>query len=303
MLTSRSGGPGDAGGSTRFPAPSLRVVTIFTAAVCVVMALAVACLYGLSPEPKAVHEENGVLEMAQLGLWLAAAGVGAFLLIRARRGVDRLNTLWLTVIAGLAASRELDLHERLNPEALGAWGVHFRVDWWLDPSQPLAVKAVWVVAAACLATLLIGPPLLMRVPALKLLRRGDTVTIMFGVSIALLAGGYAADDIFGRGLLLPVQIMQAGEEIVELAGVAAFLGCLVLTRFSPLSTRVGFVRGREGDGSRESSSEAAAATPRVTPGSTVRDGRLATGSGIGQSGTQPMPVAGVPRVSEQRARR
>lgn len=208
----------------------------------VVIAVFVIASYLIHPDPIQVHAEGGPIEWAQLVGWFVALGVALAIVVH-QRGRDRFNGVWLATIAGLAAARELDLHEALNSEALGVWAVHFKSRWVLDASVPIWVKAFWAAVALVGAGLLLVPPVVVRAPVFALLRARDAGLILFGVSVGLIGVGYAADDIFGRGLITSEEPMQALEEVAELLGVAAFVGSAIVTLRYPLSRRIAAARG------------------------------------------------------------
>jgi hypothetical protein len=118
--------------------------------------------------------------------------------------------------------------------------VSFKLTWWTDEAVPLWLKAAWGAAIAALVMLVVVPPLLVRAPVVRLMRRGDAPTWLFLAAIGLLGFGYVMDDILGRGRIgVSPEVTVAIEEISETLGAAAFLASLVLTLRRPLSSRVG----------------------------------------------------------------
>lgn len=172
--------------------------------------------------------EGGPLEMFQLGCWIAAAGVAVGWLALHVGSVGRPDRraaallAWLATIAALAGSRELDLHTLLNPATLGPWGVRYRLDWWLDPAQSLAVKSTWAALVILAAAAFVLPAVASRTLITRLVRRrGAAFWTMLG-AIACLAGGYAADDLLGRGRFVAPGVSQVAEEALEGLGALLF---------------------------------------------------------------------------------
>jgi hypothetical protein len=199
---------------------------------------ALVLAYSLAARPALLHAEGGPIEDIQFGGWLVGALVCAVLALRGRRRGDRLMPAWLGVLAVGCAARELDLHEKLNSDVIGSLGVHYRIDWWLDGAVPLWLKAGWALVALVVLALVVLPPLLVRPPTARLLRAGDAGTWLLLLAGLLLFGGYAFDDLFGRGRFIEdVQVTKAIEESLELGGVAAFLGSVLAGFGAPLSVR------------------------------------------------------------------
>lgn len=188
--------------------------------------------------PAFLHAEGGPIENMQLLGWCFAALVSFVTCACGPRRDDRLLCGWRGVLALAIAARELDLHERLNSDVIGKFGVHYRIDWWLDSSVPIWLKAGWGVIALAGGLLLLLPPLLVRPPTARLLRVGDTSTWLFLIAFGMLILGYALDDFLGRGMIVEsIQITQALEELAELAGVGAFVASCLALLFVPYSVR------------------------------------------------------------------
>ena len=114
--------------------------------------LALVGLVVAYPLPHALVREYGPLELIQAGCWWGAAAVAFFSSGFGRHGLRGRALLgWLGVVSALAFAREFDMHESLNPETLGDWGVRYRVDWWIDASVPLTIKAFWAAITVVLA--------------------------------------------------------------------------------------------------------------------------------------------------------
>ena len=221
----------------RLPARPFRWVPIVLGVAAVVLGTA-AVLYMTFNSPAFLHAEDGPIEIIQLISWCVAAVLAFLACARGPQRDDRLICAWRGVLAVVIAIRELDLHEQLNSETLGNLGVHYRIDWWLDSSVPIWLKAGWATIALAGIGLLLIPPLLVRPPTFRLLRAGDASTWLFILAFGLLFLGYALDDFLGRGTIIEsIQITQALEELAELMGVWAFVGSSILLLFVPYSAR------------------------------------------------------------------
>ena len=182
--------------------------------------------------------EGGPIETAQLIAWLFSALICTALCVRGPLRDDRLIWCWRGVLALLIAARELDLHEKLNSDVVGRLGVHYRIDWWLDETVPLWLRAGWGLAGLILLVLLIAPPLLIRPPTLRLLRAGEITTWLFVLAFGLLFIGYVFDDLLGRGTVIEsIHTTQTIEELAELAGALAYVGSCLAGMREPYSTR------------------------------------------------------------------
>ncbi|HYE01767.1 MAG TPA: hypothetical protein VD963_00890, partial [Phycisphaerales bacterium] len=201
----------------------------------------VAVAYLAAPVPKEVHAEGGPVEWGEFAAWVLAVLASGLALARSPTRRDRLDALWIHTLAWLATARELDLHERINPEAMGRWGrwgVRFRADWWLDAGAPLGPKLLWGMVALALVGLLALPPLLVRAPGLALARRCDPPTVLFLLACALLAGGYLSDDLLRHPGFMHEEHLQGIEEALELLGAWAFAASAGATLRRPLTVRL-----------------------------------------------------------------
>lgn len=216
---------------------SRRTLACVAAAAATLLAIAIFfCVF--FPVPLTLEEPEGALESVGLIPWLIALPVALLGVARAPTLRDRLDSAWLGTLAALAAARELDLHTRLNPEQLGDWGVRYRSDWWLDPGAPLGPKVLWAAAALALGLALLAFPLIVRAPALRLLRAGDTPTWLFVAAACLLGCGYLTDDIMRHSPYISKANLWRIEETFELLGSAAFLGSVACTARWPLTRRL-----------------------------------------------------------------
>lgn len=181
--------------------------------------------------------EGSWAELVQLFGWIGAACWAWWRIPRTPLGRDRWMIFWLAILASLAAAREEDLQKQLNPDRFGPLGVSFRIDWWLDGSVPLALKIAWIILGAAIIFALTVPLLRAR-PRLILLTLGlDPATWLFGCGGAFLALGYAADDLFGRGLVMPLVWSGILEETSELLGAALLIASIVVAGRGSLNER------------------------------------------------------------------
>ena len=144
---------------------------------------------------------------------------------------------WLGVLSALAFCREFDMHESLNPETLGAWGVRYRSDWWLDPEVSLGLKAAWASSAAVIGLLVTVPLLIARPSPFGQVFAAHPATLLLGFGVASMGCGYAMDDLLGRDQFISWTITEGIEESFELMGAALWmLGVACATR-SPMLVR------------------------------------------------------------------
>ncbi|TVQ61111.1 MAG: hypothetical protein EA378_09685 [Phycisphaerales bacterium] len=181
--------------------------------------------------------ESGPVESMQLAAWILSACVALVVLIRRRRPRERLFAGWLGLVSLLAAFREVDGHILLNPETLGAWGVRYRIDWWLSLDAPVLPRLLWAAGGAVILFGLVVPAIKVA-PRWCVLTRGlDRAWWLFGASVGALFVGYACDDLIGRGLLVDPVYTKIIEESFELIGAAVFLLGVALMLHLSLSTR------------------------------------------------------------------
>jgi hypothetical protein len=182
--------------------------------------------------------EDGPIENAQLIAWLCSAIVCVVCCVRGPLRDDRLLWCWRGFLALLIAARELDLHEKLNSDVVGRLGVSYRIDWWLDETVPLWLRAGWGFFGIAAVVLLVAPPLLVRPPTFRMLRAGEITTWLFVSAFGMLFIGYAFDDLLGRGTIIEsIHTTQTIEELAELVGAAAYLGSCVTGLREPYTAR------------------------------------------------------------------
>lgn len=165
--------------------------------------------------------ESGPIEVAQVACWVLSAGFAVVVARRVTSHTARWSTILLGVLAVLALLRELDMHELLNPDVIGPWGVHYRIDWWLDPAEPLGVKALWV-GVLVLGTLIVAYPA-WRARGKPDCRRARPRLVV--AAVLCLAGGLVIDDLLREVFAtIPSQIV---EESLEFLGCVFFLAAVV----------------------------------------------------------------------------
>ena len=213
--------------------PLGRPYTVFVFLVLVI----VGCFVGaVSGADLPTFEEDGPVERAQILLWAIASIAGVILSLSAATRSTRCYLLVLASLAGLAVARELDAHIYLNPEKLGSLGVRYRIDWWLDGSVSLLLKAAWALVALVSIAAVLGPAFFARDAILRTIRLRTLPFWLLGATGLCLFVGFAVDDLLRNRIDL--QIGHAIEESVELAGPIFYLAA-VLAIASSASTSQG----------------------------------------------------------------
>lgn len=165
--------------------------------------------------------ESGVLESGQAGLWIVSIIAAMIVYTRLAESPSKWGTALLGALASIATLREFDVHIYLNPKAFGPWGVHFRIDWWLETSNPLAPKIIWaslcvgVIAAFCFLGYKSRQPIRWTQPRPRLLL----------ACFLLVLVGFVFDDILRGGISL--SLAQRIEESVEFIAAMCFLGAVL----------------------------------------------------------------------------
>lgn len=177
-----------------------------------------------------VPEPDSGLEPVQPYLWALSAALATIATARQPTNRGLLLALWLGAISTLAGLRELDLHAVLNPDNIHLIGldpahaVRFRLDWWLSSSPAtISARIAWGTILLALGALLILPFALARYPwpSALLARRAFAVTVASG--FALLAAGYAIDDLIARDIERWSRLATHLEESLEFLGQLALL--------------------------------------------------------------------------------
>ncbi len=168
--------------------------------------------------------ESGLIEVAQLWVWVASALIALAVAFTAKDAERRAPLLALGVLAILAAAREIDLHIHLNPETLGPYGVRYRIDWLLNGEVPIWLRGGWLAIFALLGFILVlifrrAGPQFKRMFAARTL----TALLLIGTFVFILIG-YTLDDLM-RGVFSG----QRGlfEESAELLAALLYLGAVL----------------------------------------------------------------------------
>lgn len=201
-----------------------------------------ATLVALYPDTDWAVSEFGPLEWFHNTMWGVAIVLAAIALAKLRDRTTRLMDFWLLLLATGALARELDLHMLLKPDgALGAFGMRYRIDWWLNAEIPLWLKLAWLIVNIALLAGLALPLLLARAPTLRLLRAGDGASWTFLIAVGFLGIGYAADDLLGRGQFIEPLQSRWIEETSEGLGAVMFAVSAAISLMNPLGARIAFV--------------------------------------------------------------
>lgn len=201
--------------------------------------------------------ERGPIETLQIVAWGVGLVAGLWIALRGGEARNRVFAAWLSLLAALAVLRELDAHTLLNPQTMGDWGVRYRIDWWLSGSTPVLPRVLWLLFGAALITALVAPFLRVAPKFVKLLRARDGAWLLFAAGAAALFGGYACDDLLGRGQFVDPKYSKAVEEAMELLGATCFAAGVLGHKRKPLGIRearaeraLAARRGGEGAGKR-----------------------------------------------------
>jgi hypothetical protein len=197
--------------------------------------------YAISSEPARLHAEGGVIESLSVVCWVAAILVSIVSLFRYNNRLDRMLFAWIGFICGLAAARELDAHVLLNPQYLGQYGVHYRIDWFLSNKFKVSIllKLVWAGIFLGLLTLLSTPLFILRKPIFRLIRNGDVATGLLLLGTIGLAMGFVFDDILRGTHFISLTLRQGIEENAEMLGAVFFLTGICCLSWKEPSQRLG----------------------------------------------------------------
>lgn len=209
----------------------LRWVAAVTGIVVIIIGLAAWMLPSLHP----LVSEEGWLENLSLVFWGLTIITALATLRRWPTRPDRLLAGWTVLVASLAFCRELDLHVWLNPKHLGSYAVRYRIDWWLNGDVSLWLKLGWLTIFCALLAALLYPPWAIRLPVLRMARRGEAMVGLFFLGVFLDGVGLVTDDLFRGSKLIPFGVRQTVEETSEMLGAAAFCASALLRWWAPLS--------------------------------------------------------------------
>ena len=197
--------------------------------------------YAMSSEPARLHAEGGVIESLSVVCWVAAILVSIVALFRYNNRLDRMLFAWIGFICGLAAARELDAHVLLNPQYLGQYAVHYRIDWFLSNKFKVSIllKLFWAAIFLGLLALLVAPLFILRKPILRLIRNGDLATGLLLLGTIGLAMGFVFDDILRETHFISLTLRQGIEENAEMLGAVFFLAGICCLSWKEPSQRLG----------------------------------------------------------------
>lgn len=202
----------------------------------VVLTLIIAAQF--VPSLRSLSQEGGLIEILSVISWGVTIAFSVGAAFRWQTLADRLLALWLGCLALLAGLRELDSHHALSPDHLGAYGVRFRISWWLDGNVNPALKVGWLAVFIALLAVLIYPPWKLRLPVWSMARRGNA---MFGILILAFffcgMGGFI-DDQLRRTTFIPKDLRHLTEETSEMLGAMAFAVSTWLGWAFPLAAQV-----------------------------------------------------------------
>jgi hypothetical protein len=144
----------------------------------------------------------------------------------------------LSVLALLAALRELDAHIFLNPATIGEYGVRYKISWWLDSGVPLWLKLGWATLFLGVLFLLVFPALRLRHSAMRLLRNADPPLVLLLACFVFLTIGFGIDDLLRGSRRISFNTRQVIEEMSELIGALFFLWSASLQCRTPWCSRL-----------------------------------------------------------------
>ncbi len=185
-----------------------------------------------------LYVENGPLENMAMGLWLLSAFAAAAAYRRWTGRMDRIMTFWIALISCLAALRDADAHILLNPAVIGRFGIHYRIDWLLDPNTSILLKLAYGGLVILILGAVFGPLYMLRSRFWRLTRTGDAGVGMLIVALAGIVVGYTMDDLLRNSPLMSTAVRQLTEESSEFLGALAFLAGALLLWKSPVSERL-----------------------------------------------------------------
>ena len=174
-----------------------------------------------------IYRENGMLEGLSVLLWCLSALLGLWAAFRRSTMDHRLLAFLLTTIAFLAALREVDAHIWLNPQHLGALGVRYKINWWLDSDVSLALKLGWALVFLALVCSVLYPLTKSWRTLWRSLLARETVPLLVLASIAFLGMGFALDDLLRHSSRIGPDTRQLMEETAEVLGAALYLTAVI----------------------------------------------------------------------------
>ena len=174
------------------------------------------------PSLSTLSREGGVIEMLSVGFWAVAIIFSLATIYRWRERNDRLLAICLGTVALLAGLRELDLHHALGPDVFGAYGMRFRIRWWLDGDVSFVLKVGWLIIFAILGMMLGYPPWKVRPPLLTAARRGNAMVGWFILAVFFCGLGGFIDDQLRGTTFISGDLRGLTEETSEMVGALAY---------------------------------------------------------------------------------
>lgn len=210
----------------------------WSGAIALSLILAITVIAVLVQKPDILYMESGPLENMSITLWLLSAFAAAAAYRRWTGKIDRLVAFWVALISCLATLREADAHILLNPAVIGSLGIHYRIDWLLDPRASLLLKLGYATLFTVLVGAIFGPLFVLRSRFWRLTRAGDAGIGMLIVAAVGILLGYVMDDLLRNSPLMTKAIRQLTEESGEFLGAIAFLSGSLLLLKLPVSQRL-----------------------------------------------------------------
>ena len=174
-----------------------------------------------------IYRENGILEILSVMLWSVSALLAFRAGFRTSTTEQRLLAFLLAAIALLAALREVDAHIWLNPQHLGALGVRYKINWWLDSDVSLALKLGWALIFLAVACSVLYPLTKSWRTLWRSLLARETVPLLVLASMVFLGMGFALDDLLRHSSRIGPDTRQLMEETAEVLGAALYLTAVI----------------------------------------------------------------------------
>ena len=187
----------------------------------------VAACSSVLGDQELIYRENGILEILSVMLWSVSALLAFRAAFRTSPTEHRLLAFLLAAIALLAALREIDAHIWLNPQHLGALGVRYKINWWLDSNVSLLLKLGWALVFLALACSVLYPLTKSWRTLWRSLLARETVPLLVLASMVFLGMGFALDDLLRHSSRIGPDTRQLMEETAEVLGAALYLTAVI----------------------------------------------------------------------------
>lgn len=193
-----------------------------------VAALAVGITSVLLQGHDVLYREGGILETLAVVLWASSIGLCGYVALGVAQGQQRSMVAWMGIVALLAMLRELDMDNMLNPDKLGAWGVRYRLDWWLNGNVNPLLKLGWGALFLTVGGMVLCVPIRQGQRWWQSLRRLEPAITFMAIAVLFLVLGAAIDDLLRKATFIPLSARQLVEETSETFGAAWFLASVQL---------------------------------------------------------------------------